>query len=463
MTLPSNLPRLLRAAGLTVVEVDGWQSRSLGDSRHTGVLNHHTGASAKGWSVAKETAYAKWMFLTGRSDLRAPLCNIALGRSGVVYIGAAGRTNHGGNAKASGTVVAGNANYLYIGIEWMLSGTEAIPADMMQAGITLNAVLTAAVTKTSVQTISCHFQTSTTGKWDIGDPNGVPFKGLKVLDVNKFRVAVYERRVDLYHEAPITEKIPPRPFKFVDLTCGHASMQFSDGIPKWRHDAEVIFGRGYEWITGTEAGESATYGVLQEAAKKYKYVIRRFGSNWVAVKRSSIKAGSFRWGSRVIAKTALVAGPGHDTSMVWATFTHTTPGVGVVSVIGSHYPTKGKPLAEAKDPARRVNLKWTTKAGRDIGDQAKILGKGAALVFYGGDQNIRDNISDTFFGAPMTSCWDALQKWPNTGHGNIDVIASYNGDKRVTCVRARAYNDQQLFLHTDHFLIEATYRVALTN
>lgn len=201
--LPDNTATLLRAAGLDVVEITGWRGRTRpGPFAPVGVLNHHTGSRAQGWTLAKELAYAKWLFLTGRSDLPAPLCQIALGRSGRVYLGAAGRANHAGTAKASGSVAAGDGNARYIGIEWMLSGTEEIPAKMRVAGVRLNAVLTEKITKTSVQTISCHYQTSVTGKWDIGDPNGVPFKGHMVLDVAKFREAVHTERVRLYVPKP---------------------------------------------------------------------------------------------------------------------------------------------------------------------------------------------------------------------------------------------------------------------
>lgn len=210
MTLPANLPALLRDVGLTVVEIDGWRTRGRpGPFSPVGVLNHHTGASAKGWSRAKELAYARWMFLTGRPDLPAPLCQIALGRSGVVYVGAAGRANHAGTAKASGSVSAGDGNTLYAGIEWMLSGTEDIPAVMYDAGVRLNAVLTELVTQTSVRTISCHYQTSITGKWDIGDPRGIPLGDKRVLDMTQFRSRVAEERVRLFAR-------PVRPAKDAD-------------------------------------------------------------------------------------------------------------------------------------------------------------------------------------------------------------------------------------------------------
>lgn len=201
--LPSGLPILFRKAGLNIVVVDGWQARGRpGSFGPVGVLNHHTGASAKRWTRAQELSYAKWMFLVGRPDLPAPLCQIALGRSGTVYVGAAGRANHAGTATSSGSVAAGDGNTLYVGIEWMLSGIEAIPTEMMAAGVTLNAVLTELVTKTSVDSISCHYQTSVTGKWDIGDPGGILFRGHRVLDVKKFRRSVAVERKLLYHTPP---------------------------------------------------------------------------------------------------------------------------------------------------------------------------------------------------------------------------------------------------------------------
>jgi hypothetical protein len=197
--LTEDLIAALRAAGLEVVVITGWLARGRpGSFDPVGVLNHHTGASARGWTRIKELAYAKWMFLTGRPDLPAPLCQIALGRSGVVYLGAAGRANHAGTARASGTVSAGDGNTLYVGVEWMLSGTEQIPDEMMEAGVILNAVLTEKQTRTSVQTISCHYNTSVTGKWDIGDPNGVPLNGKRVLDIGRFRSRVSLARERLY-------------------------------------------------------------------------------------------------------------------------------------------------------------------------------------------------------------------------------------------------------------------------
>lgn len=209
--LPADLPQRLRAAGLKVVVVDGWLSRGRpGSFNPVGVLNHHTGSKDVYDDLADDLAYARWMFREGRNDLPAPLCQMALSLEGTVYVGAAGRANHGGTAKSSGSVAAGNANSLYYGIEWMLSGTQKIPARMYEAAATLNAVLLD-ILGSSVQAVSCHYQTSVTGKWDIGDPDGIPFKGTRVLDVPKFRRAVQAAsdRLD--------KPTAPKPDKGVDM------------------------------------------------------------------------------------------------------------------------------------------------------------------------------------------------------------------------------------------------------
>jgi hypothetical protein len=197
--LPSNTADILRDAGLKVVEVPGWKTRgrppSTGSFNPVGVLNHHTGASALGKTMAWIMDYVKWLFLIGRpSDgLPPPLCQMALGRDGTVYLGAAGRANHAGKARARGTVAAGDGNSMYVGIEWMLSGTEAIPRVMYEAGVLLNKVLITKILHSSVGTVAAHYETSVTGKWDIGDPDGVLHNGKRVLNMAEFRTDVQNR------------------------------------------------------------------------------------------------------------------------------------------------------------------------------------------------------------------------------------------------------------------------------
>ena len=317
--LPSNLPDLLKRAGLDVVTVGGWRGRERpGPFGPVGVLNHHTGASARGWTLDKELAYAKWMFLEGRPNdgLPAPLVQIALGRSGRVYIGAAGRSNHAGRAKSSGSVAAGDGNALYVGVEWMLSGTEKIPAHMRKAGVTLNAVLTHEVTKTSVRTVSCHYQTSVTGKWDIGDPDGIAYRGHRVLDVNKFRRDVEAERERLYEAkaAPrIKNPFPPLPDgPIAQWNCKVGDRaSFPYALARFRGKAIVALQEtgghrgdirawarryGYRIITG---GDESSMLLIHDSVEVRHSGVLTSPVKWYGPKGKAIEGRSFPW-ARVV-------------------------------------------------------------------------------------------------------------------------------------------------------------------
>jgi endonuclease/exonuclease/phosphatase family metal-dependent hydrolase len=174
--LPSNLPKILRDAGLKVVEVDGWRDRGRpGSFAPVGVLCHHT-ATKKSTSDAAVVRLLR----VGRSDLPGPLCQIGLARDGTVYLIAAGRANHAGRAKASGTVAAGDGNELYIGIEAFNDGVgEPWPTVQREAYELVCAVLSVKITGNSAQTVRGHKETSVTGKID---PRGI--------DMGKFRTDV---------------------------------------------------------------------------------------------------------------------------------------------------------------------------------------------------------------------------------------------------------------------------------
>jgi len=178
----------LRAAGLTVVELDGWKTRSRPESAGgfdpVGVLWHHTGDDADG------KRYAEWLANVGRPDLPPPLVQLSIDREGVVYVCAAGRCNHAGEAKASGSVAAGDGNTLYCGVEVQNTGTEGYPAAQYAAMVTVGAVLGTKTIKCTVNAQRAHYETSVTGKWDPGDPEGLPFNGKRVLDMAAFRAAI---------------------------------------------------------------------------------------------------------------------------------------------------------------------------------------------------------------------------------------------------------------------------------
>lgn len=164
--LPSNTPAILRAAGLTVVEVDGWQTRgrpvSTGEFSPSGVLCHHTATGPKTSNAAVVNLLVK-----GRSDLPGPLCQFGLARNGTVYLIASGRANHAGKAKASGNMPAGDGNEEYIGIEAFNDGVGEKWSDVQKnAYALLCAVLSVKITKNSEKSVRGHKETSVTGKID---------------------------------------------------------------------------------------------------------------------------------------------------------------------------------------------------------------------------------------------------------------------------------------------------------
>lgn len=112
-----------RSTGYPVVEVPGWRSRGHGGMRLVeGVVGHHTATSA-----AAPGDYPSLGIVTnGRSDLRGPLCNLGLGRSGTIYVVAAGLAYHAGASRwldAQGRVVFVDLNDEFLGIEAESSGT----------------------------------------------------------------------------------------------------------------------------------------------------------------------------------------------------------------------------------------------------------------------------------------------------------------------------------------------------
>lgn len=103
------LPSVLRDAGLEVLEHPGWQTRGHGDmGKVQGVLCHHTCGPLHGDLPDIN------VLVDGRPDLGGPLCNLGLGRSGKVYMIAAGKGWHAGKGAWQG-VTDGNSHF--IGIE----------------------------------------------------------------------------------------------------------------------------------------------------------------------------------------------------------------------------------------------------------------------------------------------------------------------------------------------------------
>lgn len=269
------------------------------------------------------------------------------------------------------------------------------------------------------------------------------------------------------------------------VRVAHVSMQFGDSNKQHTADITKVFKRAVErrqaWITGTEAGPgSGNTGEelirIGEANGYHVWVpeheTRRAQDGaqtdcWIAVRKDLVKAGTLKEDYEPVWPTSgklhemfpdLPPKRGGAKGVVIVEFDSTNVDLGHVTVLASHYYTD----------SRREGSPWfklNREIGETVGRLAKEKGKGRNLVFYGGDQNMADNRNDqpqgdTFFGEPLTSTWDELKKFENTGHGCIDVIATYDADKRVKAINTVALDDKEFFLNTDHFYVEAEIQVA---
>ena len=118
------LPDVLRAAGLQVEEVPGWQSRGHGDVRQiVGVMCHHTCGPLHG------DIDDLHVLIDGRSDLPGPLCELGLARSGKFFVVAAGKPWHAGAGVWQGVT---DGNGCFIGIEAENTGLSNDPWPAVQ-------------------------------------------------------------------------------------------------------------------------------------------------------------------------------------------------------------------------------------------------------------------------------------------------------------------------------------------
>jgi hypothetical protein len=239
----------------------------------------------------------------------------------------------------------------------------------------------------------------------------------------------------------------------------HASLEVFDSTAQKTVDVAKIFDRAARrdvaWITGTEAGEDPLKSIVRTAAATHGYTFALYKGNFVCVRKSFLKTGSYGHGGHTVVDNDEVFGPGHDLNYVWAEFDHKT--LGHITVVGSHYATKGR--QGDVTPLYRRNTEENLRLATAIGKFMVKQGEGAALSFYGGDQNDTDKLQDTFFGQPVTSLWDELQHYETTGHGPIDVIASYDRDGRVKGASINALNDREFSLHSDHYLVEGSFLI----
>lgn len=244
------------------------------------------------------------------------------------------------------------------------------------------------------------------------------------------------------------------------IKVAQINMQFSDTHQQMEVDAARIVNKAvhedYRWVTGGEAGATSDLSNILEGAflkRGYHFFRPRGQDSWVAIDKKVTKGLAEVEYEKVVdgvAKQYTNKGP--------LSVTYEDRLLGETTIITCHLLTKGRPVANAEQSQR---LDKNQRLMDAIGRIGREKGAGRALVFFQGDTNIDDRISDVFLGNPFTTLADELKAWKGTGHGPIDVIASYNRDGRVRGKSWKVLDDNKVALATDHFLCEGEFYVRL--
>ncbi len=174
----------LRAAGITVREASGWQSRGNGQtSAYEGGLVHHT---ATGYGIAVPGTGAGNLLINGRPDLEGPLCNYAGNDDGSITVIAAHPANHAGasGGRSMGPLpVTTLFNRRVLGLEIVYPGTSPMRSAQYRSALVWAKVVADVVGGGNIERVRAHAETSITGKWDPGEAPG------RTIDMAAFRRA----------------------------------------------------------------------------------------------------------------------------------------------------------------------------------------------------------------------------------------------------------------------------------
>lgn len=191
----------LRAAGVTVREAAGWQSRGNGQSSaYEGGLVHH---AATQYGIAMPGTGAGNLLINGRPDLKGPLCNYAGNDDGSITVIAAYPANHAGasGGKSMGPLPTTTLfNRRVLGLEIVYPGTAPMRAAQYRSALIWARVVADVVGGGNIERIRAHAETSVTGKWDPGDAPG------HTINMPAFRSAA---RTILEDDMNLNDKLPP--------------------------------------------------------------------------------------------------------------------------------------------------------------------------------------------------------------------------------------------------------------
>ncbi len=234
---------ILRAAGVAVVEQDGWQHRARSSGGYESdrpwcVMWHHT-ASAPGADPANDAAYMSY-----NADA-APIANILLARDGTAWVLAGGATNTNGSGSGDihtsrGVVPHDAMNTYAIGMEIQNSGVgEPYPQVQIDAAFQLSNALTAAY-GLAANDVGTHNEyapdrkidpattTAVEGPWQ---PAAVTSSGTWSLDDVRFECARRAFGTDPVppQPQPIPQEDDDMPFIIVNKATGQPALVYGDG------------------------------------------------------------------------------------------------------------------------------------------------------------------------------------------------------------------------------------------
>lgn len=153
----------LRAKGLVVVEISGWQTRGDAVLNPEGSVDHHT-AAALG-----QNAPSLGICINGRSDLPGPLCHVLIGRDNTCYVIASGRANHAGSGGFWG--ISGNSKVYGVEHENTGTGTEPWREDQRVTAAKVHAALLEGIPNVALRRV-CEHKDWTDRKIDKWDQTG---------------------------------------------------------------------------------------------------------------------------------------------------------------------------------------------------------------------------------------------------------------------------------------------------
>lgn len=221
----NDLADTLRAAGLDVVEVSGWQNRNHGAMTSVEcVVVHHTATSNSSSGDYPSLAIVR----DGRSDLAGPLAQLGVGRSGKVYVIANGVAYHAG-----ATLYTYQNNQHSIGIEVESAGDGTPwPSAQVNAVVRTCAALCKRYDLTSLRVQGHKEVCSPVGRKV--DPIGIPG------DMSALRNSVKEYTEDDMFEASDRETLFALAYRIEALLNNRANVR-SDALPESIRNEKVPF------------------------------------------------------------------------------------------------------------------------------------------------------------------------------------------------------------------------------